>query len=55
MNLGCKFLVLHHLPGAGEKGKLAGRTAALITHVTTFLHFSVALPASELLSYNVKE
>ena len=55
MNLGCKFLILHHLPSAGAKGKLAGGAPALITHMRAFLHFPVALPTSELLRYNVKE
>ena len=55
MTLGCKFLVLHYPPSAGEKSKLAGRTPALLTLMRAFLHFSVALPTSELVSYNVKE
>lgn len=55
MSLGCKFLILHNTPSAGEKGKPAGRTPALITHMRAFLHFSLALPTSELLSCNVKE
>lgn len=54
MTLGCKFFI-HHLPSAGEKSKLAGRIPALITLMRAFLHCSVALPTSELVSYNVKE
>lgn len=51
-NLGCKFLVLHHLPSAGEKGKPTGFTGL---HTRALLHLSLTLPTSKLLNSNVKK